>query len=397
MSGLIVRPRSRIFHGHEWVFQSEVQKVYGAPKDGEVISLKDGRDRFLGSAIYNSRSQIAARRFSRRRQLLDAEFFQRRIGQAVELRQSLGLAGAPHRVVWSESDGLPGLIVDRYGSVLVLQTLTTAMDDAREIIADALMETCSGVDCIIERNDASIRVAEGLEPRVGFLRGEGNSGGLSADGKMDVSMGGLTFHLDLLSGQKTGFYLDQTDNYALVAAYAHGRRVLDCFSNQGAFALHCAKAGASEVVAVESSADCVGLAKQNAATNGLTVEWKTESAFDYLSRADKAGERFDLVVLDPPSFTKSKSRVSEAMRGYKEIHMRAMRILNEGGLLATFTCSHHIDDALLDSVITDALVDAKRSFRQVMKFAQRPDHPVMAGLPETEYLRGRLLAVAPSR
>ena len=389
MAGIIIRPRSRILHGHEWVYFSEVLKAFGAPEDGSVISIKDGKDRLLGSAIYNSKSQIIARRFSRQRQDLDADFFLRRIGQSIEYRQRRGVNPQLGRLVWSESDGLPGVIVDRYGDYLVLQTLTLAMDLRKNLIVDALRELCAP-KAIIERNDAPIRRAEGMEPVVGVLWGE-------VPPTVPIEVLGLKFEVDLLHGQKTGFYLDQLDNYAGVAPWSAGKRVLDCFSNQGAFALACAKAGAASVRAVEISADCVELIRQNAERNELKVDAIAANVFDYLNDQERAGAQYDLIVLDPPSFTKSKEKLNDALRGYKEIHLRALKLLAPGGLLATFSCSHHVNDELFREVIADAAVDAKKTLRQLVRFGQAADHPVILNLPETEYLRGYLFELAPGR
>ena len=389
MAGIIIRPRSRILHGHEWVYFSEVLKAFGTPEDGSVISIKDGKDRMLGSAIYNSKSQIVARRFSRQRQDLDADFFLRRIQQAIEYRTRRGVNPQLGRLVWSESDGLPGVIVDRYGDYLVLQTLTLAMDLRKHLIVDALRALCAPA-AIIERNDAPIRRAEGMEPVVGVLWGE-------VPPTAPIEVLGLRFEVDLLHGQKTGFYLDQLDNYAGVAPWSAGKRVLDCFSNQGAFALACAKAGAASVRAVEISADCVELIRQNAERNGLAVEAIAANVFDYLNEQERAGVQYDLIVLDPPSFTKSKEKLQDALRGYKEIHLRALKLLAPGGLLATFSCSHHVNDEIFREVIADAAVDAKKTLRQLVRFGQAADHPVILNLPETEYLRGYLFELAPGR
>ena len=389
MAGIIIRPRSRILHGHEWVYFSEVLKTFGAPEDGSVITIKDGKDRLIGSAIYNAKSQIVARRFSRQRQGLDADFFLRRIGQAIEYRQRRGVNPQLGRLVWSESDGLPGVIVDRYGDYLVLQTLTLAMDQRKALIVDALRELCAPLG-IVERNDAPIRRAEGMEPQSGILWGE-------VPPTVPIEVLGLRFEVDLVHGQKTGFYLDQLDNYAGVAPWAVGKRVLDCFSNQGAFALACAKAGAASVRAVEISADCVDLIRQNAERNGLAVEAIAANVFDFLNEEECAGKQYDLVVLDPPSFTKSKEKLNDALRGYKEIHLRALKLLAPGGLLATFSCSHHVNDELFREVIADAAVDAKKTLRQLARFGQAADHPVILNLPETEYLRGYLFELAPGR
>jgi 23S rRNA (cytosine1962-C5)-methyltransferase len=389
MAGLIIKPRARILHGHDWVFSGEVLKVFGNPEDGEVISLKDGRDRLLGSAMYNSRSQIVARRFSRRKQDLDDDFFRRRIAQALEYRARRGVNLELSRLVWSESDGLPGLIVDRYGDLLVVQTVTLAMDQRKEVIVDALDELLEP-RAIFERNDAPVRRAEGMELHNGTLRG-------NASPAAEINVNGITFTVDLLNAQKTGFYLDQVQHYSAVAAHARGRRVLDCFTSQGAFALACAKAGASEVVGVEASSESLTAARANAQRNQLRVKWVEDDVFNYLRAAEKAEAKFDLIILDPPSFTKTKGGLHNAMRGYRELHVRAFNLLSKDGLLATFSCSHHVGEAAFAETIADALVDARRSARRLRRFEQAIDHPVLPTLPETEYFKGVLLEMMPGR
>ena len=389
MATVIIRPRARVFHGHDWVHDNEVLKVTGNPEDGAVVGLKDQRDRFLGSAIYNSRSKIPARRFSRQRQDLDADFFRRRITMASEYRDKLGLDPRARREVWSESDGLPGLILDRYNDCVVLQTLTLAMDQRKDLIADAIEEILKPV-CIVERNEAPVRKAEGLELHTGILRG-------TAPGPMEVTLAGIQFGLDLPGGQKTGLYLDQADNYALVARHAQGQRVLDCFSNQGGFALACALAGASEVTALDISADACAAIEANAQRNNVRLNVTETNVFDWLKAATTRGDRYDLIILDPPSFTRDRARLNDALRGYKEIHLRAAQLLDNGGLLATFCCSHHVSDAIFLDVITDAMVDAKKTARLRASYTQRPDHPIILGLPESSYLKGHLLEMAPGR
>src|ERR1044072_1180895 len=390
MAGLIVKPRARILHGHDWVFSSEVLKVFGNPGDGEVISLKDGRDKLIGSAIYNSKSQIVARRFSRQRQALDLDFFKRRISQANEYRDRRKIDPDLRRIVWSESDGLPGVILDRYGDYFVLQTLTMAMDLRRPVLIAAIVDLFGG-KTIIERNDSPVRQAEGLELRTGILEGKTPSEPLT------IELGGLKFDVDLLHGQKTGFYLDQRDNYQLVAEFARDRRVLDCFANQGAFALACARTGAADVAAVEESSANVAAGTQNAERNGLKVRWIEQDVFGFLRGAEKAEAEYDLIILDPPSFTKTKSGLRDALRGYHEVHVRAFKLLSKNGLLATFSCSHHVNDVAFSQMIADALVDARRSARRLRRFEQALDHPVLPTIPETEYFKGALLEMMPGR
>jgi 23S rRNA (cytosine1962-C5)-methyltransferase len=412
MAGIVVKPRARILHGHDWIFASEVLKMFGKPADGEVISIKDGRDHPIGSAIYNSKSQIVARRFSRRKQDLDLDFFTRRIGQAVEYRQRRNIDPRLCRLVWSESDGLPGVILDRYGEYLVLQTLTLGMDLRKELIVQAIKDVKSGLGfqpmvhgleahaTIIERNDAPVRKAEGLELYTGVLEGTAPAAPIIAEIagiRVAPASAPLQFEVDLLHGHKTGFYLDQRDNYGVVAEYANGRRVLDCFSNQGAFALFCAQAGAAEVTAIEENTSSLEAAKANAHRNQLSVKWIAGDVFQFLRQEVKAGAEYDLVILDPPSFTKTKGGLADALRGYRELHVRAFKLLSKQGTLATFSCSHHVSETAFTQTINDALVDARRSARKLRKLEQALDHPVVPTLPETEYFKGFLLEMMPGR
>ncbi len=381
MAGLVIKPRSRIFHGHDWIYSSEVQKIFGDPKPGDVITLKDFRDRPLGSAIYNPDSQIVARRISRRKQDLDADFFDRRLRRALNLRETMGFTEPVYRLVWSEADGLPGIVIDRYGEAFTLQTLTLAMDQRKGMIVEAMQRLFGAEITVIERNDSSIRKAEGLEPVVGLLAGAWN-------GPITITVNGLIQEVDLLEGQKTGIYLDQLDAYAAVAAISTGKNVLDCFCNQGGFALHAAKAGAASVLAIDISESAVAATRVNAERNGLTLEAQEANVFDFLKEAETAERKFDLIILDPPSFTKSRKAVSGAMRGYKEIHLRALKLLTPDGILSTYCCSHHVSEQEFFDVIVDASVDAKRNLRLIAAHGQRRDHPVIVTLPETKYLKG---------
>jgi 23S rRNA (cytosine1962-C5)-methyltransferase len=389
MAGIVVRPRSRIFHGHDWIYQTEILKTFGNPEPGEVISIKDGRDRLLGSAIYNPRSQIVARRFSRQRQGLDRDFFLRRIEQARAFRKKWLDDRNPGRLVWSESDGLPGLIVDRYGSHLVIQMLTLAMDQRKQLIVEVLQELFSPAS-IVERNDVPVRKAEGLPLIAGLLWGH-------VPEVLPIEVAGSRFQIDLQSGQKTGFYLDQIDNYAEVARLAGGKRVLDCFSNQGAFALACARGGATSLTAVESNEALTLAIDQNARLNGVQIDARNENVFDFLTEQIEQGSQYDLIVLDPPSFAKSRESLNSARRGYKEIHLRALQLLSDEGLLVSFSCSHHVTRQMLLEVVVEASVDAKRHLRIVQSLGQSLDHPILPHLPETEYLKGFIFQRIPGR
>ncbi|MEM9280987.1 MAG: class I SAM-dependent rRNA methyltransferase, partial [Verrucomicrobiota bacterium] len=355
MAGLVIKPRSRIFHGHDWVYASEVQKAFGNPEPGEVVSLKDFKDRPLGTAIYNPSSQIVARRISRRKQMLDADFFRRRIERASKLRDRMGFSEPVYRLVWSEADGMPGVVIDRYHDHFVLQTMTLAMDRRKELIATTLADLFGEV-IVIERNDSAVRKAEGLELSTGVLQGDWK-------GPFGIEANGIRQQIDLLHGQKTGIYLDQLDNYRFVGGLAKGRAVLDCFCNQGGFALQAARGGASSVVAVDISKDAVAATGRNAVDNGLSVETIEANVFDFLKESETAEKKFDLVILDPPSFTKNRKGVSGAIRGYKEIHLRALKLLNPDGVLSTYCCSHHVSEREFFDVICDASVDAKRTLR----------------------------------
>ena len=378
MPGLIIAPRARIFHGHEWVYSTEIKKSFGNPQPGDVITLKDFRDRPLGSAIFNPASQIVARRFSRRRQDLDADFFLRRIRQAIHLRAELpGIDETLARLVWSESDGIPGLIVDRYGDHLCVQTTTLAMDMRIDLIRDALVELLAPKSITL-RNDSPSRKAEGMEQSITLIHGEN-------PGAFTVTANGITFEIDLIDGQKTGLYLDQLQAHAEVAALSKGLRVLDCFTNQGGFALACAKAGAAKVTAVDISASACAAARKNAELNGLEIEVIEANVFDFLKSAQS---EYDLIILDPPSFTKNKKTLMDAMRGYKEIHLRALKLLEKDGILSTFCCSHHASRELFLENLADASVDAKKSLRLLTEHHQRSDHPVLITIPETSYLKG---------
>lgn len=386
MAGLIIAPRARIFHGHEWVYATEIRKSFGNPQPGDVITLKDFRDRPLGSAIYNPQSQIVARRFSRRKQDLDLDFFTRRIGQALDYRRRTGLDDTLCRIVWSESDGIPGLVVDRYGDHLSVQTLTLAMDLRKDLIRDALLAVLAPKSIVL-RNDSPSRKAEGMEAAIEMLHGEN-------PGPFTVRANGLDFETDLFDGQKTGLYLDQLESHARVARLAQGKRVLDCFTNQGGFALACAKAGAAKVTAVDVSATACESARRNAALNGLDIEVLEHNVFDFLKHATPD---YDLIILDPPSFTRNKKTLMDAMRGYKEIHLRSLKLLEKGGILSTFCCSHHADRGLFLENLADASVDAKKSLRLVEEHGQRADHPVLITIPETGYLKGFTVEVIATR
>jgi 23S rRNA (cytosine1962-C5)-methyltransferase len=375
--------RHRILDGHPWVFASEVERLEGAAADGETVELRSVRGEMLGSAIYNSRSQIVARRYARNLVPLDERLLGLRLDDALACRGPLPVRGASRRLVWSESDQLPGLIVDRYDDVLVLQSLTAAMARREEIIANLLLKK-TGCRVILARNDAPVRQLEGLPLERKILRGD-------YEPPTRVKIAGIAYALDLWSGQKTGFYLDQAENYAAVAAHAQGRRVPDCFTNQGGFALSAMQAGAISCRAVDQSAEALKLAEATARSEKLKVEWIQASVFDLLRHYEQKRETFDLVVLDPPSFTKSKGNKAGALRGYHELHLRALRLLAEGGMLATFSCSHHVTAQDWEELLQRAAAETGMTLRLRQRLGQSSDHPILVNVPETEYLRGYLL------
>jgi 23S rRNA (cytosine1962-C5)-methyltransferase len=264
------------------------------------------------------------------------------------------------------------------------------------LIVRAVVDLFAGAK-IIERNDSPVRKAEGLDSRAGIVEGSAPSGAILIEVNGTRHSASLQFEIDLLHAQKTGFYLDQAPNYSPVAHFAPERRVLDCFANQGAFALACARAGATDVTAVEENSDNVAAGKQNAERNGLKVRWIEQDVFAFLRAAEKAEAQYDLIILDPPSFTRTKSGLKDALRGYRELHLRAFKLLSKDGLLGTFSCSHHVSDTAFAQTIAEALVDARRSARRLRRFEQALDHPVLPTIPETEYFKGVLLEMMPGR
>lgn len=373
---------SRVLTGHPWVFANECEALLPAAHDGEVVECRDRTGRFLGTGIYNSKSQIVWRRLSRDRVALDEAYLRAALEKAVARRAGLGDF---KRLVWSESDDLPGVVADQFGDTLVVQVQTLAMDKRSAVLSD-LLAGLTGAKEIIFRNDANIRKLEGLPAEVHTRSG-------AAWEPRWVKIDGLDYWLDLQGGQKTGFYLDQRQQHAVVAKYAAGRRVLDAFCNQGSFALHCARAGAASVLGLDSAFDAVGQAKKNADRNALKAEFTGANVFDWFTAQREAAPAWDLIILDPPPFAKSKSALEGALRGYKELNLRAMKSLSAGGVLATYTCSHHMQDAQLREVLAEAAADAKKRVHVLEYCHQPPDHPVLVTMPESEYLRGYILRV----
>jgi 23S rRNA (cytosine1962-C5)-methyltransferase len=374
------------------VYEGAIARLTREPADGDVVQVKDARRRLLGVGFYNGRSKIRVRLLAAERVELDAAFLRARLAAALAHRRRFLPHATSCRLVNAEGDRLSGLIVDRYEDVLVLQATSLGMDQRKPLLVRLLGELLQP-RAIVERSDTAARKFEGLAPAAGVLAGRLDEAELKA---LPVRMNGLTFRADVAGGHKTGLYLDQQENHALVARFAAGARVLDCFSFQGGFGLAAAQAGAAEVTLVEQGADATALARRVAAEHGLEARCRFETAnvFDWLRAATAAPPheqvvpRHDLVILDPPSFTRTRAAVPDALRGYKEIHLRALRLLRPGGILATFCCSHHVDAGLFEGAVLEAALDARRQLRRVAVYGQAADHPVLPAVPETEYLKG---------
>ncbi len=379
----------RIRTGHPWIYEGAIDSLNRPAEDGEIVQLKDHKNRFLGIGLYNSQSRIRVRLMSPARRLIDRVFFRERISAALAVRQRHLPDATSFRVVNSESDFLSGVIVDKYEDVLVLQISALGMDQRKADIVAVLQELFKP-RAIVERSEMTSRKFEGLEQTSGLLAGELN-------GLVDAKFNGLSFEVDVQAGHKTGAYLDQQTNYQQVAdliARHPEAKVLDCFTFQGGFAIHAARAGAGKVVAIDQSADALTTAGRNTEANRLAgrCEYVNGNVFDWLKSHTgkdlKDEDRFDCIILDPPSFTKNRKSVGDAVRGYKEIHVRAFKLLKPGGMLATFCCSHHVDADLFHTVVLEAGFDTRSTLRRVTTFAQSPDHPVIPAIAETEYLKG---------
>jgi len=391
LSTLVLKPgeADRLVTGHPWVYANSVLRLTSPVADGDLVQVKDHRQRLLGTGFYNSRSKIMVRLLDRDRVEPDRAFFRDRIAAALAHRRRWMPKATSYRLVNAESDFLSGLIVDRYEDVLVVQISSLGMDRKKSLIVKVLQELLEP-RAILERSDTASRKFEGLADSQGMLAGDPVT-------TQTVKLNGLSFETDLAEGHKTGLYLDQQVNYAAVGELARGaNEILDCFSFLGGFAIHAAKAGARFVQALDQSADAVIAANRNAAANGVgeRVNFEVANVFDWLKAKTAVGPnekvipRYDLIILDPPSFTRTRATVPDALRGYKEIHLRALKLLKPGGLLATFCCSHHVDRVLFEDVILAAAVDTRHTLRRVASYSQSPDHPIVPAIPETEYLKG---------
>jgi 23S rRNA (cytosine1962-C5)-methyltransferase len=392
----------RLRAGHPWIYRSEVADLAGHWSAGQAVDVTDAAGRLLGRGFYNPRPTLCCRLLTRGEEPVDRALFRRRLEAAHRYRCRLGLVSpapveadparapaepAAYRLCWSEADGLPGLVVDRYGPVSVLQCLTLGMRHAVPWVVEALQALFPG-DPIHRADDPTAARVEGFEPERGVL-----GPGAAPEAEVLIAEGACRFAVVPGGGHKTGFYLDQRDNRALVARHAEGRRVLDAFCYTGAFACAALAAGAREALLVESSAEALAGARRNLALNGLEARaaLREGNGFDVLRGLEAARERFGLVVLDPPPFTRRKDALDAAARGYKEINLRALRLLEPGGLLATFSCSHHVTAAMFEEVCRDAAGDAGVTARVRATLHQGRDHPVLLTVPETRYLTGLLL------
>ena len=387
---VLLRPgeADRIVAGHPWIYNNEVLRLATPAADGDLVQVKDHRQRLLGTGFYNSKSKINVRLLAPDRIIPNEAFFEERIRAVLAVRQRHLPNATSFRVVNAESDFLSGLIVDKYEDVLVVQISALGMDLRKAHIVAAL-QTIFAPRAIMERSDVASRKFEGLAESNGMLFGE-------QCGPVSVNLNGIKFETDLVGGHKTGMYLDQQANYQAVSQFAKGGQVLDCFSFLGGFGLHAARAGAAHVHLLDQSADAIAASERNAKTNGLAdkCSFETVNVFDWLklNTAVKPHERviprFDLIILDPPSFTRNRASVPDALRGYKEIHLRALKLLKPGGTLATFCCSHHVSTDLFQDTLLSAAFDTRHVLRRVASYAQSPDHPIIPMIPETEYLKG---------
>ena len=390
MVRLVLRPQreARIRGGHPWVYRADVARLDGAWRDDEAVTVAASDGRILGRGFYNPRPQIVCRLLTRHDEPVDEALLRRRLEAAWAFRQSLAYDGDAGRVVFGEGDGLPGLIVDRYGDVLALQALTRGIAQRADRLAELAAEV-TRARTVYRRGDPTAAAIEGFDDRSGWLVGQ-------SPATIEIREGPCHFHVDLEEGQKTGFYLDQRENRALVGSRAAGRRVLDAFAYTGAFAAWALQGGAADVLALDSSGPACARAAAHLARNALPdapgrYEVREVNVFDALRALEREGNRFDLIVLDPPPFTRRRAAVDAAMRGYKEINLRAIRCLRPGGLLATFSCSHHVSPGLFEDVCRAAVEDVGRTVRIVSRVDQARDHPVLLAVPETRYLTGLVL------
>jgi 23S rRNA (cytosine1962-C5)-methyltransferase len=383
MASILLRRRGqrRVLRGHPWIYGADVGGIEGAPEKGSIVDVYGADRRFLGRGYINPDSQILVRLLTREAEPIDAAFFRRRIADAMAYRQRLAIPSTAIRMVYAEADALPGLLLDCYGDVLVVQILTAGMEHLRGVWLPVIQDLFHPRGVLL-RNDVSSRLLEGLPLEKGFLEHP-------FDPVLTLEEGDLRFRVNVVTGQKTGFFLDQRENRLAVRPLAADRQVLDCFCYTGGFALHAAKAGARRVEGIDISEEAVTAATENAELNGVSdrCTFRRGNVFDELRELNGGGRRFDLIILDPPAFTKSKEAVAGALRGYKEINLRAMKLLGPGGILVTSSCSYHLSETNFLEMLEDAAADARIQCRILAIRTQSGDHPVLLGVKETKYLK----------
>jgi 23S rRNA (cytosine1962-C5)-methyltransferase len=380
----LVSPKAvdRLQAGHLWIYRSDVLECEASP--GSIVIVKDKKGRIYGRAFYSSNSLITLRLITQEDRDIDRKFWRQRIEQASQLRQRVVQNSEVFRLVHGEGDWMPSIIIDRYGDVLSIQTLSQGAEQVRPVLTELLLELFQP-KAIVERNESKVRALEGLPQTISILHG-------SDPGEIVCRENGLPFYYQPLSGQKTGAFLDQRENRVWAAALAHGS-ALDCFCYSGSFAVHLASM-CDEVEAIDMSEPAVTLGRRNADLNGLSnVRFETENVFDRLKLYDHLKRRFDTIVLDPPAFAKNRSHVEAALRGYREINLRALRLLNPGGMLVTASCSQLIDETLFLNLLTQASSDARKKVQVLQKRTQGQDHPFLLSMPETFYLKCLFLRV----
>lgn len=396
------KAENAVRNGHPWVYGEEITHTDGNIAGGEIVDVFSSKNRYLGSGFYNPASKITVRIISTNaNDKFDAEFFKRRFKYAVNYRKTcLGGNIDCCRLVFGDSDFFPGLIVDKFGSCLVTQIMSLGIESRKDILFPALIDLLRAdgekIDVLYERNDAAVRTKEGLELYKGYYSYDGLlSEKERGSSETEITENGIKYIIDYIKGQKTGFFLDQRFNRICAASVAEGKTVLDCFTHTGAFAFNCAKGGAKHVTAVDISQEAINESKRNCELNGIkNVDFLCEDVFELLTRLYNENDKtYDYIILDPPAFTKSRSTVTAAYNGYKEINLKAMRLLPRGGWLATCSCSHFMTDSLFRKMLLDAAHDAKVSVRIAEYRQQACDHPVLLSVPETQYLKFYLVQI----
>jgi 23S rRNA (cytosine1962-C5)-methyltransferase len=366
------------------VFSNEIASMEGAPETGAVVSVVDASKNLLGVGLYNKTSLIAVRMLSRGEEIIDKDFFERRIAQADSYRKQLFPGATAYRMVHGESDFLPGLLIDRFNDHYAIQILSAGMEKFQNEICDVLKEKYSAKS-IIAKNDSHLRALEGLERETNILHGEFAS--------QKISDGDIFYEVDIASGQKTGFFFDQRENRKAIRLFSKGARVLDCFCNTGGFSLHAAAAGAAQVTGIDSSSAAIAAAKRNAEINGLACSFVEGDVVEQMKEYVAKKEQFDLVVLDPPAFAKNRKTLPAARNAYAEINTLAMLLLKSGGVLATASCSHHLSSEMFGEVVSSSAAKTHRKLQLIERRGASPDHPVLLSMPETEYLKFLLCRV----